>query len=418
MLHDESLCGWPVELGPEFIHGESDNRLLDIVQRGLDGRPDASVVELEWPNYYYFGKEGELTLASEVDETPELAAMHDAFEELGELDAASVPAEQSLLQYFASKGLSSRVLDLADAIFANDYGAEASACGLHEVIHEQRHWSHGEKYLVLKHACLHDAMRTLARGLDVRLGWPVERLAVADAPHTHVVASDAAGRRVVAKAAVVSVPLAVLQRGEVRIEPPLPTPQAAAVDAISIGNALKIVLKLSKRFWPADFYDAVCADCFLPEVWLTPAAVAMDPATPPPYAMVGFVAGARAERLAKLPHAELARQMCLQLDAMFGTADAPHPASDACVGYLVKDWKSHPRIHGAYSHPTLHAHGARARLAQPAHRALLLAGEACHEGVNPCIHGAMETGELAADRACALLQAEGAARSAPARSRL
>ena len=42
-------------------------------------------------------------------------------------------------------------------------GVDASDVGLREVIHEQRQWAHGEKYLVLRGACLHDALATLAR---------------------------------------------------------------------------------------------------------------------------------------------------------------------------------------------------------------------------------------------------------------
>lgn len=268
VLHDSTLCGWPVELGPEFIHGECDNRLLELINGGIDGKPDAAVVELEWPNYYYFGKEGELLLASEADEQPDVAAMHEAFERLGEL--AADPPEQSLLQYFTAQGLSSRVVDLADAIFANDYGADASDVGLREVVHEQRHWAHGEKYLVLKDACLHDAMCTLARGIDVRRGWPVAKMQVV-APRTPksmptVIATDAAGRRITARAAIVTVALAALQHAEIAFDPPLPRAHAAAVDALSMGNALKVVVRVSERFWPSDFFDAVCSDCFMPEV--------------------------------------------------------------------------------------------------------------------------------------------------------
>ena len=36
-----------LELGPEFIHGEKNNRLLELVQNGIEGKPDASLVELE-----------------------------------------------------------------------------------------------------------------------------------------------------------------------------------------------------------------------------------------------------------------------------------------------------------------------------------------------------------------------------------
>ena len=96
VLHDTSLSPHALELGPEFIHGESHNQLLDLVQRGLPHKPDASLVELEWPNYYFFGKEGKLVAASEADELPEVARMHESFEAL------------------------------ADAIFANDYGAVMS----------------------------------------------------------------------------------------------------------------------------------------------------------------------------------------------------------------------------------------------------------------------------------------------------
>ena len=103
------------------------------------------------------------------------------------------------------------------------------------------------------------------------------------------------------------------------------------------------------------------------------------------------------------------RKMLLQLDAMFGTGGDPHPASDACDGYIVKNWKTHPRIGGAYSHPSLNAHGSRTAMQEAIHGAVFLAGEACHEGVNPCIHGAMETGEKAAERAAAVIASQGGA---------
>ena len=41
----------------------------------------------------------------------------------------------------------------------------------------------------------------------------------------------------------------------------------------------------------------------------------------------------------------------------------------------------------------------RSALGLAAHGAIFFAGEVCHEGINPCVHGAMETGERAAQRA-------------------
>ena len=144
VLSDTTLAGWPLELGPEFLHGEKNNRLLDLVAAGIKHKPDASLVELEWPNYYYFGKEGTLLPAEEADEQEDVAHMHETFERLGEMSLQdignsadeSAASDTTLLEYFVDSGLSSRVLDLADAIFANDYGADMSDVGLHETVHE------------------------------------------------------------------------------------------------------------------------------------------------------------------------------------------------------------------------------------------------------------------------------------------
>ena len=49
------------------------------------------------------------------------------------------------------------------------------------------------------------------------------------------------------------------------------------------------------------------------QVWLSPAAHAMEPGALPPFTMVGFVSGGRAERIGKLPDAEVARLMLAQV---------------------------------------------------------------------------------------------------------
>eukprot|EP00966_Prymnesium_polylepis_P116793 2699002-Prymnesium_polylepis.1 len=81
---------------------------MDLVASGIRGKPDAELIELEWPNYYYFGKEGALVLASEADEDDDVALMHESFEGLAELQPSAELPEQSLLQYFTSRGLGSR----------------------------------------------------------------------------------------------------------------------------------------------------------------------------------------------------------------------------------------------------------------------------------------------------------------------
>ena len=83
----------------------------------------------------------------------ELRAAHDAFDAIEDDHAAG----ESLLQYFVRKGVRSRCLDVADAVYANDYGESASELGAAEVAHEQKHWTGGEDYFVLRSGTLADA---------------------------------------------------------------------------------------------------------------------------------------------------------------------------------------------------------------------------------------------------------------------
>jgi len=152
--------------------------------------------------------------------------------------------------------------------------------------------------------------------------------------------------------------------------PPLPADKLAATRVVTQSNCVKVILKLQEKFWPDDLWDVVCADSFIPEVWLTPAAAVLKGKPMKEYYMVGFIGGERASRLAALPPAEVARKMCLQLDAMFGSAARPHPASQACKGFVVQDWSQESLAKGAYSHPSLGAYGVRDALTTPVGNAI------------------------------------------------
>lgn len=395
-------CGFslPVELGPEFVHGAEANPLLEtMVEAGF------AIRTLEWPNYYYFGKEGALVDGASAEALPEMRALHAAFGALEGLDPART-REQSLLQHFVAAGLPSRVLDMADAVYANDYGAELSAVGLRETIAEQNAWAHGEAYLVADGRALSDAMAHLAAGSRVLTGFEaaaVDWAARADDGSACVRVVGACGREVLARRLLVTVPLACLQRGAPSFSPPLPRAKAEAIGRVRVGNALKVFVALSGPIWPPAFWDAVCADCAFPEVWLTPpAGAAEDAGARPagkPHVLVAFVSGERSERLGLLPDGELVRLLLLQLDAMFGSAAEPAPATARCVGHLVCNWKAQPHAWGAYSHPTLGALGARELIGAPlgAGGGLVhFAGEAANAALNPCVHGAMATGIHAA----------------------
>lgn len=118
-------------------------------------------------------------------------------------------------------------------------------------------------------------------------------------------------------------------------------------------DTVQVIMMFAQPFWPADFFDVVCTDSFIPEFWVTspplvtptqpqPASAhtgrhdinnsnatpqqaqhAQQPqqhqsAEPPVHCMVGFVAGSRAEEISKLRQNSVIIQTLSQLDQMFG----------------------------------------------------------------------------------------------------
>ncbi|KAJ1481062.1 hypothetical protein T484DRAFT_1808819 [Baffinella frigidus] len=99
----------PLELGPEFLHGDENNMFLDWIKKhGVAGKPN-----LAWPNYLYFGKEGKLISGKEwhdsekdaelqqmledSEKDEEFQKMLEVFEMTEGLDPKLIP-EETLLQ--------------------------------------------------------------------------------------------------------------------------------------------------------------------------------------------------------------------------------------------------------------------------------------------------------------------------------
>jgi hypothetical protein len=337
-------------------------------------------------------------------------------------------------------GANARVRKLADAIYANDFGCSLHKMGMHESVIEKKAWKYGEQYLVLDRSLSHVAA-ALAEGVDVRLGWMakcVERGDGGDGGDDAVVVRSRDGAHVInARKVVIAVPITALKGGRARggtggdgggggggddddaessnaivFDPPLPPLKANAANAVSMSNAVKVFIGFDEMFWPADLFDVVCVDCYLPELWVltyppeerTAGGVRFeggdggddDVARRTRAVVTFFVAGDLADEVTRTPKETVIERALDQLDTMFGTVADPKPSRRRMTGAHVHDWSAETTVLGAYTHPTLDAAGARQVLAAPVGDWLFFAGEATHVGVNPCMQGAMETGVRAA----------------------
>lgn len=224
----------------------------------------------------------------------------------------------------------------------------------------------------------------LSDGLDIRLGEPVHRIRhKADG-----VTVETAKGELKADHCVVTVPLGVLKSGSLIFDPPLPEKQAKAILSIGFGRLAKISALFDEAFWPQEphflGFAGPVRGRFADMLNLLPIQDA------PILTMIA--SGDYAEKVDAMDDAAVASDIASVLRDMFGEkARAPKAIARHA-------WSRDPFALGAYSYPAVGAvpedHAALAEAFAPR---LVLAGEHTSVEFFGTVHGALLSGERAAE---------------------
>jgi monoamine oxidase len=212
-----------------------------------------------------------------------------------------------------------------------------------------------------------------------------------------------------ARAALVTVPLAVLKRafddpespGALRLLPE-PLGKREALAYLEMGPAMKVVLLFNEIFWDAlpQVRQANHQLIALPRLsflfsndpvmatWWTP-----HPVVAP--MLTGWAAGPRAARLATMTSEEIADAA---VAALSRALDIGRSNLDALlIGRFVHNWSADPFSSGGYSYVCAGGLTAPGALAEPVEETLFFAGEATDtQGETGTVHAALHTGYRAA----------------------
>lgn len=208
-----------------------------------------------------------------------------------------------------------------------------------------------------------------------------------------------------ARAAVVTVPLGVLQApedapGAIRFDP-APGGGLDAARALGVAHVVKVVFRF--RDFPWDRLEGIDPEAeakfFQPEggrfnVWWTPSPVRAP-------VLTAWAGGSAAERM----EAEGIDPVHAALDDLAGWLGIDRAEVEAQLEEWHRhDWAADPFARGAYSYVPAGALQAQAELARPVENTLFFAGEAtCQEGMNSTVEGALGSGRRAARQALAAL---------------
>jgi monoamine oxidase len=243
----------------------------------------------------------------------------------------------------------------------------------------------------------------------VRLGTIVRRVEWRSG-HVTVEAHDRAGGSVpvpTARAVVVAVPLGVLQAsgvaGAIEFNPPLRDRMRAA-SRLVMGQVVRVVLQLDRRFWTEGAFARRAGDDRLDSmafvqstsdrvpfpVWWT-----SYPVRAP--VLVGWRGGRIPPVLSSASHEQITDAAVDSIATILGTT--ARAVRRHVVASFTHDWTHDPFARGAYSYVGIDGTGASAALARPVENTVFIAGEhADRQDRNGTVHGAIASGQWAADR--------------------
>ena len=378
-----------VELGAEFIHGESPETAGLLRQTGT---PAVDTSDEHWSLI-----DGRLQQRTESL----LGQVRAAFEAADVLSQPDMSLED-FLAGSAGGSLPEAARAMARAFVSGFDAADPARVSLHSVAEEWRAGGMLDSSQSRPLGGYHTALRALTARLDasrVRLQLQTVVNSVRWSERSVAVAGEWLGRpyRVEARKAIVTIPLDVLKApagapGAIDFSPPLAAKQAALERLLS-GPVLKVALHFRHAFWEeleggryrdASFFHA--PGKIFPTFWTT-----LPMRTPLLNAWVG---GPSAARLCELSDEEIAQQAMECVSTVFpGGIRAPE-----LQAAHVHNWTRDPYARGAYSYEAVGGKGARQSLATPLGGSLFFAGEATDTTGEPAtVTGALRSGARAAE---------------------
>jgi monoamine oxidase len=382
ILTRRTLARHPIELGAEFVHG-TDNIIHRLVaEYGLTLVPHVGEPYSWW--------DGKLVPDSQLPRPP-LLVLHEIrcrAEHLRRAGKGTTPLPEflntpELSDLLARSAVTRRYIE---QLIKNDHSVEPTALTLEgwlepDVTGFEANFHIDEGYSAL----LHRAVET--DRLDFRLNRPVQRIEWEPGSVT----CFARNMIVRARAAIITLPLGVLQQEGVEFDDPLPHAKLDAIGSLHPGKAFKMQTSFramhgGKSFWPEGMSFLTSAlDSQLH--WPT----SLQRRRGRRHLLTHLVGGDAADRFGQ--HPDPPRAMLNQLVHMFGN----ERIRELFVRAEWHVWHADPFSRSGYSaFPDDADEDARATLALPISDTLFFAGEAVgvrgQPGKVASVHGAIESG--------------------------
>ena len=387
----DPVCNAPVELGAEFIHG-CPPEIWDLLRRHK-----IPAQELEGETWCYReGALGQCDFFSEVDEL--LEKMDDrspdqSFSEFLQKCCSGAEVNSKLLE----------AREWARSYVTGFHAADPDLISVHSLVKGTRadEGIDGDRAFRIRggYAALIEVFRRQVHdvGAGIQLNNAVRN--VRWGPGVVEMTCDYANGPITVRAPriLLTLPLAVLQQGNVRFSPALPAEKLDALKKLEMGKVTRITLRFRERFWehlPSSRSDKTLSKLgFLlsHEEWFPTWWTTLPEKLP---LITGWAPFRHAEQLAGQSESFITDKALEALSRLFTLSkkDLEAQLEAACW----HDWQKDPFALGAYSYVNVGGDGAQETLAMPIEDSLFFAGEATDfSGHHGTVHGAIASGARA-----------------------
>jgi len=384
--YTERSGGHVTDRGASWIHGIDDSPVAAAAR--AFGMP---MIEFTVGGYQpagrpltYFGEGGSRLSAEEVEGyAADIRALNAA---LVDVIADSAPdatyadvVDRALAAQEWDAARAGRVREYNDRRSQEQYGVAMTGLGAHGLDDDT---VNGDEVVFPRG--YDELARNFAEGVDVRLSHVVS--AVRWSPEGVTVETDRGTFS--AANVIVTVPVGVLQSGDLVIEPALPETHRRALGLLRMNAFEKVVLRFPERFWDAEVYGIrqLGSEGEWWHSWYDLGRIHDEPA------LLTFAAGPAAVATREWSDEEIVASTLAQLRRLYG-ASVPEPESA-----VVTRWQDDPFARGSYAYMLPGSVGPdHDELAVPVGGVLHLAGEATWGDDPATVPGAMLSGHRAAE---------------------
>ena len=362
----------PIELGAEFVHGQSPP-LLEAIRRA---KLKTQAVP-EKNRLFQNGRFKELKLWDIVDKAINRIDIRQpdcSFEQFLIRQKIKDPTRTFARNFVMGFDAANPNSASAHALRRAEYSAEQ--IHLETALRVTKGYSALVEYFVKQ---IKDHGGHLVSGARVRhIGWKKGKV--------KITAEQNNGRKTFnAEVAVIALPLGILKSKVVKFEPSLPE-KIEAVRGLEFGNVVKIIFQFKERTWE-DFGFVHAFNEPIPTWW-------SDSRGP---ILTGWAGGPKADALRKHSRTDMeALGLNILRKILFGKA-SPAALRKQFVASHYHNWAGDPHIRGAYSYIPVNGLDLPKLLGAPVAETLFFAGEATvTDAQTGTVFGALDTGVRAA----------------------